>query len=68
MMDFDQKSNGIDNCPGYCSDIRLLYPKNLNMFGVGNRLIGLDTSVLQEPDRMIRCFKAGVDRLVLSAY
>lgn len=68
MMDFDQKSSGIDNCPGYCSDIRLFYPKRLNMFGVGNRLIGLDTLILRESDRLIRCFKSGVDRLVLSAY
>ena len=59
------KQKLVTNCPHFCEQKVLLYPKHLNMVGRYNSLFGVDTEMLQHPEKLEAYVTAGIDRLVL---
>ena len=59
------KQKLVTNCPHFCEQNVLLYPKHLHMTGRYNSLFGVDIEVLQYPEKLEAYIAAGIDRLVL---
>lgn len=59
------KQKLVTNCPHFCEQKALLYPKHLHMVGRYNSLFGIDTEMLQHPEKLEVYVTAGIDRLVL---
>ena len=59
------KQKLVTNCPHFCEQKALLYPKHLHMVGRYNSLFGVDTEMLQHPEKLEAYVTAGIDRLVL---
>ena len=59
------KQKLVTNCPHFCEQKVLLYPKHLHMVGRYNSLFGIDVETLKHPEKLREYEMAGVDRLVL---
>ena len=59
------KQKLVTNCPHFCEQNILLYPKHLHMVGRYNSLFGVDTEILKHPEKLLADVEAGIDRLVL---
>lgn len=59
------KQKLVTNCPHFCEQNTVLYPKHLRMAGRYNSLFGVDAEVLVHPEKLLEYKEAGIDRLVL---
>ena len=59
------KQKMVTNCPHFCEQNTVLYPKHLHMAGRYNSLFGMDVEILNHPDKLREYEEAGIDRLVL---
>lgn len=55
-------------CQQYCNEFYFSYPKHLDIFGFGNSIIGVETSLLQDSSCLDDYIASGIDRIVLSVY
>lgn len=56
----------ITECPKYCSDFIMMFPKNVSAIGRYNSIFGLDNDLLQNKNALENLKNSPIDRIVLN--
>lgn len=59
------RQNEVTNCPIYCNEFMLLYPKHLNMMGKGNSTFGFNVRSI---DNLQSYINSNIDRIVFNTF